>query len=96
MPCQCYVLPGPLLELSLKPQPGGDLELTVNKMIYRRPAFNASFMLTFRSVWSVGEQSLWEMLHHPSSVRDICAYGIWAIAQGLCFEGMEPERSRNR
>jgi hypothetical protein len=31
-------------------------------------------------VWSVGEQSLPEVLHHPSSVRDICFYRIWAIA----------------
>jgi len=46
-------------------------------------------------VWSVGEQSLSEVLHHPSSVRDICFYRIWAIARGLDISKMEPERSKS-
>ena len=45
-------------------------------------------------VWSVGEQSLSEVLHHPSSVRDICFYRAWAIGRGLDIARMEPERSR--
>ncbi len=45
-------------------------------------------------VWAVGAQSLSEVLHHPSSVREICLYRAGAFARGLDLRKMEPERAR--
>jgi len=45
-------------------------------------------------VWSVGAQSLSEVLHHPSSVREICLYRIGAFEQGLDLRRMEPEKAK--
>jgi hypothetical protein len=44
-------------------------------------------------VWGVGAQSLSEVLHHPSSVREICLYRIGAYEQGLDLRKMEPEKA---
>ncbi len=44
-------------------------------------------------VWGVGAQSLSEVLHHPSSVREICLYRIGAFERGLDLRKMEPERA---
>ena len=44
-------------------------------------------------VWGVGAQSLSEVLHHPSSVRDICLYRIGAYGRGLDLRKMEPEKA---
>jgi hypothetical protein len=46
-------------------------------------------------VWAVGGQSLSEVLHHPSSVREICLYRIGAFEQGLDLRKMEPEKAKN-
>ena len=46
-------------------------------------------------VWSVGEQALSEVLHHPSSLKDICFYRIWALARGLDISKIEPEKSKS-
>lgn len=44
-------------------------------------------------VWGVGAQSLSEVLHHPSSVREICLYRIGAYDRGLDLRKMEPEKA---
>ncbi len=44
-------------------------------------------------VWGVGTQSLSEVLHHPSSVREICLYRIGAYERGLDLRKMEPEKA---
>jgi ribulose-5-phosphate 4-epimerase/fuculose-1-phosphate aldolase len=44
-------------------------------------------------VWAVGEQSLSEVLHHPSSVREICLYRIGALERGLNLRKMEPQKA---
>jgi len=44
-------------------------------------------------VWGVGAQSLSEVLHHPSSVREICLYRIGAYERGLDLHKMEPEKA---
>jgi L-fuculose-phosphate aldolase len=46
-------------------------------------------------VWAVGEQSISEVLHHPSSVRDICIYRFGAIERGLDITKMEPAKARH-
>jgi L-fuculose-phosphate aldolase len=45
-------------------------------------------------VWAVGHQSLSEVLHHPSSVREICFYRIGALEQGLDLRKMEPKKAK--
>ncbi len=45
-------------------------------------------------VWAVGSQSLSEVLHHPSSLREICLYRIAAVERGLDLRKMEPEKAR--
>ncbi len=44
-------------------------------------------------VWAVGSQSLSEVLHHPSSLREICLYRIAAYEQGLDLRKMEPDKA---
>ena len=44
-------------------------------------------------VWGVGSQSLSEVLHHPSSVREICLYRIGAYERGLDLRKMEPKKA---
>ena len=46
-------------------------------------------------VWGIGSQSLSEVLHHPSSVREICLYRIGAYERGLDLRKMEPEKAHN-
>jgi ribulose-5-phosphate 4-epimerase/fuculose-1-phosphate aldolase len=46
-------------------------------------------------VWGVGSQSLSEVLHHPSSVREICLYRIGAYERGLDLRKMEPKKAQN-
>jgi hypothetical protein len=45
-------------------------------------------------VWGVGHQSLSEVLHHPSSVREICLYRIAAYERGLDLRKMEPKKAK--
>lgn len=45
-------------------------------------------------VWGVGMQSLSEVLHHPSSVREICLYRIGAYERGLNLRALEPEKAK--
>jgi ribulose-5-phosphate 4-epimerase/fuculose-1-phosphate aldolase len=45
-------------------------------------------------VWGIGSQSLSEVLHHPSSVREICLYRIGAHERGLDLRKMEPEKAK--
>jgi hypothetical protein len=45
-------------------------------------------------VWAVGAQSLSEVLHHPSSVREICLYRIGALDRGLDLRKMEPKKAQ--
>ena len=45
-------------------------------------------------VWAVGGQSLSEVLHHPSSLREICLYQIGAHELGLDLRPMEPEKAK--
>jgi L-fuculose-phosphate aldolase len=45
-------------------------------------------------VWAVGAQSLSEVLHHPSSVREICFYRIGAFERGLDLRRMEPAKAK--
>lgn len=45
-------------------------------------------------VWAVGTQSLSEVLHHPSSLREICIYRIAACERGLDLRRMEPPKAR--
>jgi hypothetical protein len=45
-------------------------------------------------VWAVGTQSLSEVLHHPSSVREICLYRIGAVERGLDLRRMEPQKAK--
>ena len=45
-------------------------------------------------VWAVGAQSLSEVLHHPSSLREICVYRIGAVERGLDLRRMEPAKAR--
>jgi L-fuculose-phosphate aldolase len=45
-------------------------------------------------VWAVGGQSLSEVLHHPSSLREICLYRIGAVERGLDLRKMEPAKAR--
>jgi ribulose-5-phosphate 4-epimerase/fuculose-1-phosphate aldolase len=44
-------------------------------------------------VWAVGSQSLSEVLHHPSSLREICLYRIAARERGLDLRRMEPSKA---
>ncbi|MBU0638024.1 MAG: class II aldolase/adducin family protein [Planctomycetes bacterium] len=44
-------------------------------------------------VWGVGAQSLSEVLHHPSSVREICQYRVAALERGLDLRKMEPRKA---
>jgi len=46
-------------------------------------------------VWGVGMQSLSEVLHHPSSVREICLIRIGAMERGLDLSKLEPEKAKN-
>ena len=46
-------------------------------------------------VWGVGAQSLSEVLHHPSSVREICLYRIGAFEQGFDLRKMEPKKAQS-
>ncbi len=46
-------------------------------------------------VWGVGMQSLSEVLHHPSSVREVCLYRIGATERGLDVSKLEPPQARN-
>jgi ribulose-5-phosphate 4-epimerase/fuculose-1-phosphate aldolase len=45
-------------------------------------------------VWAVGGQSLSEVLHHPSSLREICLYRIGAVERGLDLRRMEPPKAK--
>ena len=45
-------------------------------------------------VWGAGAQSLSEVLHHPSSVREICLYRIGAFERGLNLRALEPEKAK--
>lgn len=45
-------------------------------------------------VWAVGTQSLSEVLHHPSSLREICLYRIAARERGLDLRRMEPAKAK--
>lgn len=45
-------------------------------------------------VWAVGAQSLSEVLHHPSSVREICHFRIGAVERGLDLRRMEPAKAK--
>jgi ribulose-5-phosphate 4-epimerase/fuculose-1-phosphate aldolase len=45
-------------------------------------------------VWAVGSQSLSEVLHHPSSLREICLYRIGAVERGLDLRRMEPPKAQ--
>jgi L-fuculose-phosphate aldolase len=45
-------------------------------------------------VWAVGTQSLSEVLHHPSSLREICLYRIGAVERGLDLRRMEPQKAK--
>ena len=45
-------------------------------------------------VWAVGSQSLSEVLHHPSSLREICLYRIGAVERGLDLRRMEPQKAK--
>jgi len=45
-------------------------------------------------VWAVGHQSLSEVLHHPSSLREICLYRIGAVERGLDLRKMEPKKAK--
>ncbi len=47
-------------------------------------------------VWGVGAQSLSEVLHHPSSVREICLYRLGAMERRLDLKKMEPARAKKR
>ncbi len=44
--------------------------------------------------WAVGTQSLSEVLHHPSSLREICIFRIGAIERGLDLRRMEPAKAK--
>lgn len=44
--------------------------------------------------WAVGAQSISEVLHHPSSVREICLYRLGAFERGLDIRKMEPKKAR--
>jgi ribulose-5-phosphate 4-epimerase/fuculose-1-phosphate aldolase len=46
-------------------------------------------------VWGVGSQSLSEVLHHPSSVRETILYRIGAVERGLDLAKLEPEQAKN-
>lgn len=45
-------------------------------------------------VWGVGNQSLSEVLHHPSSAREICLYRMGAFEMGLDLKKMEPKKAQ--
>jgi ribulose-5-phosphate 4-epimerase/fuculose-1-phosphate aldolase len=45
-------------------------------------------------VWASGGQSLSEVLHHPSSLREICLYRIGAFELGLDVRKMEPAKAK--
>jgi len=45
-------------------------------------------------VWAVGGQSLSEVLHHPSSLREICLYRIGAFERRLDLRKMEPAKAK--
>ncbi len=46
-------------------------------------------------VWGVGSQSLSEVLHHPSSVREICLYRFGAMERGLDLSRLEPRQAKD-
>jgi L-fuculose-phosphate aldolase len=45
-------------------------------------------------VWAVGGQSLSEVLHHPSSLREICLFRMGAVERGLDLRRMEPAKAK--
>jgi ribulose-5-phosphate 4-epimerase/fuculose-1-phosphate aldolase len=46
-------------------------------------------------VWGMGNFSLSEVLHHPSSVREICLYRFGAQERGLNLDRLEPDQAKN-
>jgi ribulose-5-phosphate 4-epimerase/fuculose-1-phosphate aldolase len=44
--------------------------------------------------WAVGAQSISEVLHHPSSLREICLYRVGAFERGLDIQKMEPKKAK--
>ncbi|MEW6203532.1 MAG: class II aldolase/adducin family protein [bacterium] len=48
-----------------------------------------------RGVWAIGEQSLSEVLHRVSSVRDICYYRAGAATRSLNLAALEPKTAEN-
>ncbi len=48
-----------------------------------------------RGVFAIGEQSLSEVLHRVSPIRDICYYRICAAMRKLNFLNLEPKNARN-
>ncbi len=45
-------------------------------------------------VWAAGGQSLSEVLHHPSTLREICIYRLSAFERGLDLRKMEPDKAK--
>lgn len=45
-------------------------------------------------IWAVGSLSVSEVLHHPSSLREICLYRLAAIERGLDLRKMEPAKAK--
>ncbi|MGB8953354.1 MAG: class II aldolase/adducin family protein [Candidatus Aminicenantales bacterium] len=46
-------------------------------------------------IWAAGRQSLSEVLHHSSAVREICLYRIGAFEQGLDLRRMELGKAKS-
>lgn len=44
--------------------------------------------------WAVGAQSISEVLHHPSSLREICIYRVGAFERGSDIQKMEPKKAK--
>lgn len=67
----------------------------VNKEIFLRSLHDYKMVVVRGGgVWAVGHHSVSEVLHHPSSLRDICLYRIGAFERRLNLKKMEPEKAR--
>jgi L-fuculose-phosphate aldolase len=70
-------------------EPAADLETLIRKLFDYKVV-----VVRGGGVWAVGMQSLSEVLHHPSSLREICLYRLGAFALGLDLRAMEPKKAK--
>ncbi|MBM3292961.1 MAG: hypothetical protein FJY82_00390 [Candidatus Aminicenantes bacterium] len=75
------------LVIPVLPAEAGEEEIIRNLFDYKIAVVRGG------GVWAAGTQSLSEVLHHPSSLREICLYRLGAFERGLDLRKMEPKKA---